>query len=123
MNIEQLENVKKKATKWIPSSNEDHKDRLRALNLLHISQYMELHDLMMLIDIINNKSDYHLRVHGKELSFKRQGVRGELPLEKNCLTKTNNEFLRRTKTLYNHVLRKIRGAITTKAVMTDIYWN
>ena len=123
MNVEHLENVKKKTTKCIPSYNEDHKDRLRTLNLLHISQYMELHGLMMFIDIINNKSGYHLLVHGKEHSFKRQGVRGELPLEKNCLTKTNNEFLRRTKTLYNHVFRKLREAIATNALMTDIYWN
>ena len=44
MNMEQLENVEKKARKLIPSSNEVRKDRLRTLNLLHFSQYMELHD-------------------------------------------------------------------------------
>ena len=56
MNMEQLE---KKATKWILSSNEDYKDSLCTVNFLPFSQYLELHDLLMFIDIINNKFDYH----------------------------------------------------------------
>ena len=42
MNMEQLENVQENAKKWILSSNEDYKDRLCTLNLIHLSQYMEL---------------------------------------------------------------------------------
>ena len=85
--------------------------RLRSLNLLPLSQYMELHDLLMSIDIINNKFDYQLLFHGNDQSFTRQGVRGEFPLAKNRLTKTINEYFRRTQTVYNHVLRKLRGAM------------
>ena len=88
MNMEQLENVQKKATKWTLSSNEDYKDRLRTLNLLPLSQYMELHDFLMFIDIINNKFDHQLLVNGDEQSFTRQRLRGDFPLAKNRLTKT-----------------------------------
>ena len=66
MNMEQLENVIKKATKWILSSNEDYKNSLHTLNLLPLSQYMELHDLLVFIDIINNKFDYQLLAHGDD---------------------------------------------------------
>ena len=75
----------------------------------------------MFIDIIKNRFDYQLLVHGNEQSFSKQGVRGEFPLAKNSIAKTNDEYLRRTITLYNNGLRKLRGTIATKAVLT--FWD
>ena len=86
---EQLENVQKKATKWINSSYVDYKDRFRfrTFTFLPLSQYMELHDFLIFIDISNNKFDYQLLVLGDEQYFTRQGVSVEFPLAKYRLTR------------------------------------
>ena len=75
------------------------KDHLRTLKLLPLSKYLVLNDLLLFIDIINNKFDYQILVHGNEQSFSRQGAIGEFLIAKNRITKTNNEYFRRTKTL------------------------
>ena len=122
-NMEQLESIQKKATKWILSSNIEYKERLCTLRLLPLSHYMEMHDLLMLIDIIENKFDYELERENEHARTTRQAVRVEFSVKRNRLTKSNDEFFQRTMILYNYVLRALKGARPAKTTLTQIYWN
>ena len=56
INMEQIESIQKKATKWILSSNIEYKERLCTLWLLQLCHYMEMHDQLMLVDIIEKQN-------------------------------------------------------------------
>ena len=118
-----LESIHEKATKWILSSNIEYKERLCTLRLLPLSHYMEMHDLLMLIDIIENKFDYELERENEHAQTTRQAVRVEFSVKRNRLTKSNDEFFQRTMILYNYVLRALKGARPAKTTLTQIYWN
>ena len=62
-------------------SNEENKDRLRTLNILPLSHYLELHYTLSFIDIINNKFDYLVVVQCNEQSFTWQRLGGEFPVK------------------------------------------
>ena len=121
-NMEQVERIQKSATKWILSSNVDYKDRLSVLGLLPLCHYMELHDLLILTDIVNDRFDYYLKPDNEQ-SQTRQGMRGEFVTVRSRLVKTGDEYFRRTKTLNNYVLRALKGARPTKDALTKLYWN
>ena len=84
---------------------------------------MEMHDLLMLIDIIENKFDYELERENEHARTTRQAVRVEFSVKRNRLTKSNDEFFQRTMILYNYVLRALKGARPAKTTLTQIYWN
>ena len=49
-----IENIQRKATKWILNSSiKSYNKRLIELRLLPLSYYFELHDLLMLVSILN----------------------------------------------------------------------
>ena len=74
-NMEQLESIQKKATKWILSSNIEYKEGLCTLRLLPLCHYMEMHDPLMLIDIIEIKFDYELERENERVGGNRSKER------------------------------------------------
>ena len=58
--MEQLERVQKLATKWILGTSSHYKERLQKLNLLPLSLYIELHDILVLLALLENKYDVSL---------------------------------------------------------------
>ena len=56
--LKQLERIQRKATAWILSNTEiDYPQRLRLLMLLPLSMYIELHDILFLFAVKNQKYD------------------------------------------------------------------
>ena len=55
-----IEDAQRKATRWILSCNNiNYKDRLIRLNLLPLSLYHEMHDILLLHKIINDQYNFH----------------------------------------------------------------
>ena len=108
-NMEQLESIQKKATKWILFSNIECKERLFTLRLLPLCHYRKINDLLMLIDFMENNFDYELEREIEHARTTRQAKRIEFYVKRNGLTKSDDEFFQRTRILYNYVLRALKG--------------
>ena len=54
-NMEQLERVQKLATKWILGTSKTYTERLKDLNLLPLNLYMKMHDILILIALLENR--------------------------------------------------------------------
>ena len=58
-NLKALESIQRKATKWILFDNDlSYYQRLISVNMLPISLYMEVNDVLLLFKIINGKYDF-----------------------------------------------------------------
>ena len=125
-NMDQLERVQKLATKWILCTNSHYKDRLAKLKLLPLSLYIEMHDILMLLALIENKYDVNLNkaTYGT-CETTRQSNRGEFQLTKTRLQKTDENFFRRTKTLYNCLIRTCSEfkENPNKSSLTNVYFK
>ena len=97
--------------------------RLCILRLLPLCHYIDMHDLLMLIDIIENKFYYELERKNEHARTTRQALRVEFSVKRNRLTKSDEKFFQRTMILYNYVLRELKRARTAKTTLTQIYWN
>ena len=94
------------ATKWILSKKQSYKQRLVTLNMLPLSLYIEMHDLLYLIALKQGKNDVELsNLDSIQESSSRQHSRGELQIKKNRLVRSDENFFHRTKILYNLVLK------------------
>ena len=76
------ETLQKIATKWILSEKHSYKQRFAVLNLLPLSLYIEMHDLLYLIAVKQGKYDVELsnldsiqesttRQHSRELQINK----------------------------------------------------
>ena len=101
--MQTLERVQKFATKWILGSTESYKTRLTKLKLLPICMYIELHDLLYFLAL--QKEDYDVEISlesgNSNAEQTRQVLRGEFKTDKNRLTKADDNFFHRTKSIYN----------------------
>ena len=96
--------LQKIATKWILSEKQSYKQRLVTLNLLPLSLYIEMYDLLYLIALKQVKYDVELsNLDSIQESTTRQHSRGELQINKNRLVRSDENFFHRTKILYNLV--------------------
>ena len=126
-NMQELERVHKIATKWILGSTEPYKTRLTKLKLLPLCMYIELHDLLYLLAL--QKGDYDVDISlesdNSNAEQTRQVLRGELKTDKHRLTKTEDNFFHRTKTLSNQMIRKYKsyGQHLNKDRLLKIYCN
>ena len=114
-----LEKVQKTATKWIGSSKDDYKTRLARLEILPISMYMELHDLLLLLSIM--KGNYNIRrskIPNIKLTETRQNNEFEIP--KHRLRKCDENFWTRATRLYN-IVRKTTDKPLSKKLLTQLY--
>ena len=116
-NLAEFEKVRHHATKWIIGSDLSYRNRLIKLHILPLSLYVELHDLLMLLSIKTGEFDVESSIEIETICDNtRQSNRGEFKLSK-PLNKTNENFFRRTKLLYNYVFRvyKSFGKFLNKA--------
>ena len=79
-----IETVQKSATKWIIGSSLTYKERLIKLKILPLSFYFELHSLLLLCDLINNKYNIAIEkfIHFNNNNRTRQGAKCEIKLTK-----------------------------------------
>ena len=76
------------------------------MNLLPLSLYIEMHDLLYLIAFKQGKYDVELsKLDSIQESTTCQHSRGELQINKNRLVRSDKIFFHRTKVLYNSVLK------------------
>ena len=125
-NLTEFEKVQHHATKWIIGSDLSYRNRLIKLHILPLSLYVEMHDLLMLLSIKTGEFDVESSIENETICDNtRQSNRGEFKLSKPRLNKTNENFFRRTKLLYNYVLRVIEsfGNFLNKATIQNIYWK
>ena len=122
-----IERIHKSATKWIIGSSLTYKERLIKLKILALSFYFELHSLLLLCDLINNK--YNIAID-KFMLFNinnrtRQGAKCEIKLTKKRLFKSDENFWSRTAYLYNIVNKQtdLTDNKNIKYRISDIYWK
>ena len=78
---------------------------------------MEMHDQLMLVDIIENKFDYELERENEHARTTRQAVGVKFSVKRNRLTKSDDKFLQRTMILFNYVLRAMKEARPAKTTL------
>ena len=66
-----------------------------------LSLYVEMHDLLLLLSLLDNKFDVKINFEFQDFVKTRQSARWELKIAKNHLRKTDDNFLHRAKLLYN----------------------
>ena len=114
------------ATKWIIGSDLSNRNRIINLHILPLSLYVEMHDLLMLLSIKTGEFDVESSIENETICDNtRQSNRDEFKLSKPRLNKTNENFFRRTKLLYNYDLRVYEnfGKFLNRATIQNIYWN
>ena len=117
-----LARVQKTATKWIGSSWDDYKTRLTQLNILPISMYMQLHDLLFLLSVINGNYNINSLTI---INFKSTQTRKskEFEVRKHKLRKCEKNFLTREKRLYNIVKKKDWQTTDKEASEANVHDN
>ena len=70
------------ATKWILIRNLDYKGRLVKLKLLPLCLFVEMHDLLMFLSLVNSKYDISIAVESSPEEKTRQHSRGEHAVKK-----------------------------------------
>ena len=129
--LKQLERIQRKATAWILSSTEiDYPQRLRLLMLLPLSMYIELHDILFLFAVKNQKYDINIEDYTGKTEINRstrQVSRGELNIPKPRLKKSEENFwvgASQLHNLFSHLINfDQRDLPSLKSTLTDIYWR
>ena len=71
-----IESIQRKATKWILNSScKSYKKRLIELKLLPLSYYFELHDLLMLVSILNGNYNLKIPIKLHKMDEDKSGTR------------------------------------------------
>ena len=125
-NLTEFEKVEHHATKLIIGSDLSYRNRLIKLHILPLSLYVEMHDFLILLSIKTGEIEVESSIEKETICDKtRQSNRGEFKLSKSRLNKTNENFFRRTKLLYNYILRVYEsfGKFLNKATIQNIYRN
>ena len=123
-NMEKLERVQKLATKWILGTSKTYTERLKDLNLLPLNLCMEMHDILILIALLENRYEVEIERKPSELcKIIRQSSRGEFQILESRLQRTDDNFFRRVKHLYNCLIRACPtfSLRPSKATLTYIY--
>ena len=123
-NFATVEKVQKLATRWILGPEKSYCERMKELKLLPLSLYMEMHDILMLLAMLNDNYDVvpnETLPHAYDST--RQFQRGELPIAQTRLQKTVDNFFTRTKRLYNYLIYACPSFYQKpdKTTLTDIY--
>ena len=124
--MKEIEKLQKIAAKWILSEKQSYKQRLVTLNLLPLSLYIEMRDLLYLLALKQGKNDVELsNLDSIQESSTRQHSRGELQIKNNRLVRSDENFFHRTKILYNLVLKVYLnyGRSLNKNRVSKIFWQ
>ena len=60
-----------------------------------------MHDLLLLLLLLDNKFDLNVNFEYQDCEKTGQTARGELKIAKNCIKKTDENFIHRAKIFYN----------------------
>ena len=122
-----IERIQKSATKWIIGSSLTYKERLIKLKNLPLYLYFELHSLLLICDLINNKYNIVIEkyIHFNNNNRTRQGAKCEIKLTKKGLFKSDENFCSRTDYLYNSVNKHtdLTDNKNIKYRISDINWK
>ena len=112
--------MQRKATAWICGKDADYKQRLLKLNMLPVSLYLELHDILFFNAICQGKYALDSNDKPKPRSLEtRQNENFEVPF--NRLKKTDTIFWTWTARLMNILNKHIPENYSTKSRLTKIY--
>ena len=108
--LKKLEKVQKYATAWFYGYDISYKCRLIKSKLLPVSLYIELHDVLFLLDLLEQKMDIE---HSELLSVRpcsntRQGDRNEMVVTSTRTKKADENFVIRASQLYNILSRHMK---------------
>ena len=128
----EIEKIQKRATAWILNTwDMKYKDRLSKLNLLPLTMYFELHDLLLYINFLEGK--YNIKVPQKLIErkiektdkMKTRNQKLELPnVEKTRTRKADENFWKRSSQLYSMIKKEYNQNETlNKSIITKLYWN
>ena len=122
-----IEKVKSRAMSWIYGYNSSYVTKLKTANLLPVSIYMELHDVLLFWK--TNCGNYDIAaaqyVSWNTNQTTRQGNNNEFEKPKYRLCKSDENFWKRAALLYNIFSKKIDFSDATKLKqnLTRVYWN
>ena len=126
-NIRRLENVQKKVLKWAAGSD-DHIHNLVECNLLPLSLYMQLKDLLLFSKLMNGYYDcdieefLHFRAQSRELrSSDKISFQHDRPSKKLC----DQGFVTRTCALINKLPKSISygNSEGLKSRLRHLFWD
>ena len=120
--MREIERVQQKATTWILNYSIGYKERLRTLKILPLSMYIELHDILFLQSVMDGK--YSVSEDSIPISLRESTTRqcSEFELNKNRISKTDENFWTRAPKLFNILHKQFRDN-PTKKQLTESYFN
>ena len=119
--MKSIEKIQQKATKWICGGNDEYHQRLETLKILPLSMYMEMHDVLYLLSIL--EGNYYVpedKLPKRKENETRQKQEFELP--KHRLHKSDENFFFRATKLFNIISRTTEKPMTKK-LLTEMYQN
>ena len=125
--LRDMERVQKIATKWFYGSHIEYRERLLKCNLLPVSMYFELHDILYLDSLLKGKYDIDINKFISKTSVEstRQSSRSELVVTRTRTQKADENFFIRSSILHNIMSRALaRMSLKfNKSNLTYLYWN
>ena len=121
-NLKALESILRKATKWILFDNDlPYYQRLISINMLFISLYMEVNDVLLLFKILNGKYDFKW---DKYLTFS-SGRHKLFDVKHVNYQKSRHNFWYRTSRLANilHASENVLDFNGLQKRLLKYYWN
>ena len=119
--MKSIEKIQQKATKWICGGNDEYHQRLETLKILPLSMYMEMHDVLYLLSIL--EGNYYVpedKLPKRKENETRQKQEFELP--KHRLHKSDENFFFRATKLFNIISRTTEKPMTKK-LLREMYQN
>ena len=125
---EEIELVQKEATSWILNNWElNYKKRLGKLNLLPLSLYIELHDLLLLIAFLSGNYNINIPITRNQKCDDQPNTRlfELIKINQARTKKVDENFWRRSSQLLNIICKITNLAIESlsKKRLTELYWN
>ena len=125
--IRDMERVQKIAAKWFYGSHIEYHERLLKCNLLPVSMYYELHDILYLDSLLKGKYDKDINnfISKTSVESTRQSSRSELEVTRTRTQKADENFFIRSSNLHNIMSRALaRMSLKfNKSNLTYLYWN
>ena len=125
--LRDMERVQKIATKLFYGSHIENRELLLKCNLLPVSIYCELHDILYLDSLLKGKYDIDINKFISKTSVEstRQSSRSELEVTRTRTQKADENFFIRSSILHNIMSRALaRMSLKfNKSNLTYLYWN
>ena len=114
---QKVENVQGKTTPWMCRRQDDHKNRLLQPNILHVSLYLEPHDILCFNAIQNEKSNIRVKIP-TGCTDTRQNVHYEVT--RNLFRKTDKKIWTRKVKLFNFISKDLKDFLAVLTVVDEL---